>query len=408
MNYTQTMAVMDFGSETDRAVVAEAGVNGSWKIIGYYSSFAERGENRNFHNIENLRHRINLVLEGAQLKAGRMIEGVSASVGGALIDSIPSKGAVPISSRRGEVSLNDIRKVEEYARTIPISAGRSVLQVLPKYYGVDGIYGIRDPLNMVGVRLEVAVLILTIFTSVMDNVSQAFQRTGYKLRDITLGTIAAASAILNQDEWAMGVLLIDIGALKTDFILVKDGAACLTGSVPVGGRTATSDISTVLNIAMETAEQLKVKSSSCWPEYNSTDDEAFVQSMGGQNTVHVSPAELIRILEPRMSEVFSLIWNKIKSSLSADKYPQGVVITGGGALMNGVAELAHHQFRLPVRIGKPRSSLRLPMECQDPRWSTVIGMLQPTLTGGPVVDEQPEEKTPGIGRKIMNWFGQFF
>ena len=186
-----------------------------------------------------------------------------------------------MSGKNREIGQADVTRVLEAARAVVIPMDRDILHVLPQEYIIDDQGGVRNPMDMIGVRLEAEVHIVTVSVSAVRNMEKAVERADYKVGDVALGSLAAARALLSEDEKEMGVLLVDIGASSTDFILVHGGAPRVTGSIPVGGTQATGDLSIVLKTSMDSAERIKCESGCCWEALADVDEPVIIPGVGG-------------------------------------------------------------------------------------------------------------------------------
>ena len=284
--------------------------------------------------------------------------------------------------------------------------------MLPQEYIIDDQGGVRNPLDMIGVRLESEVHIVTASVSATSNMAKAVERADYKVREMALGTLAAARSLLSEDEKELGVILIDIGATSTDFILVQGGAPRVTGSIPVGGVQATADLSIVLKTSMDVAEGLKLKSGCCWEPLADAEEPVIIPGVGGRPPSAVPTTELCRILQPRMEEIFRMIRDRIDRIPGASRAAGGIVLTGGGSLLPGAAELAGRVFDQPTRVGSPLSSIKWPEPCNNPRWSTAAGLiLLGNAVGGSGADHDDGPRDPEVSNPLkgfVRWLGEFF
>ena len=412
MTESEVVAGLDIGTDRIRVLVAEYGSRGELMVSGWGESRSEGLRQGVVVNIEAAREAVQRAVEAAEHEAGRTVTELWASLGGSSVDSLNSRGVVAVSGKNREIGSTDVERVLDAAKAVVIPMDRDILHVLPQEYIIDDQGGVRNPLDMIGVRLEAEVHIVTASVSAVSNMKKAVERADYKIGDVALGSLAAARALLSEDEKEMGVLLVDIGASSTDYILVQGGAPRLTGSVPVGGRQATSDLSIVLKTPMDAAERLKCESGCCWDGLVDAEEPVIIPGVGGRPPVPVPVTELCRILQPRMEEIFGMIRQRLDRIPGDTRVNGGVVLTGGGALLNGADELAGRVFDAPARIGGPRSSVEWPKVCRDPRWSTAAGLilLGDAVTGrhagGEVSSDDDETGHPLKG--FLRWLGEFF
>ena len=412
MAESEVIAGLDIGTDKIRVLVAEYGSRGELKVSGWGESRSDGLRKGVVVNIESAREAVQAAVEAAEHESGRTVTGLWASLGGSSVDSLNSRGVVAVSGKNREIGEADVERVLEAARAVVIPMDRDILHVLPQEYIIDDQGGVRNPLDMIGVRLEAEVHIVTASVSATKNMSKAVERADYKVRDVALGSLTAARALLSEDEKEMGVLLVDIGASSTDYILVQGGAPRITGSIPVGGAQATSDLSIVLKTPMDAAERLKRESGCCWEPLADSEEPVIIPGVGGRPPVPVPVTELCRILRPRMEEIFGLIRDQVAKYPGASRLAGGIVITGGGSLLSGVTELAGRVFEQPARLGQPKSSVKWPEVCRNPNWSTAAGLilLGDAVMRKGVVNDHPENtaEDSGVFKGLVRWLGEFF
>lgn len=409
---SEVIAGLDIGTDRIRVLVAEYDIRGKLVVSGWGESRSEGMRKGIVVNIEAAREAVLKAVEAAEHEAGRTVTELWTALGGASVDSLNSRGVVAVSGKNREIGEADVERVLDAARAVVIPMDRDILHVLPQEYIIDDQGGVRNPIDMIGVRLEAEVHIVTASVSAIKNIEKAIERADYELGDVALGSLASARALLNDDEKEMGVLMIDIGASSTDFILVHGGAPRVTGSVPVGGAQASSDLSIVLNTPMDSAERIKCESGCCWDALADAEEPVIIPGVGGRPPVPVPVTELCRILQPRMEEIFRIVRKKIEKTSVNTGISGGVVLTGGGALLPGVSDVASGVFNQSVRIGIPRSSVEWPETCRDSRWSTAAGLI---LLGDAVKSGGNNgENTAFTGESfnplkgLMKWLGEFF
>jgi len=412
MTDSQVIAGLDIGSDRIRVLVAEYDSMGKLLVSGWGESRSEGMRKGVVVNIEAARDAVLKAVEAAEHEAGRTVTELWTALGGSSVDSLNSRGVVAVSGKNREIGRADIERVLEAARAVVIPMDRDILHVLPQEYIIDDQGGVRNPMDMIGVRLEAEVHIVTASVSAIKNIEKAIERADYRLGDVALGTLAAARALLSEDEKELGVLLIDIGASSTDFILVHGGAPRVTGSVPVGGAQASSDLSIVLKTPLESAERIKCESGCCWDALADVEETIIIPGVGGRPPVPLPVTELCRILQPRMEEIFRIIRKKIDKTSGSARIGGGIVLTGGGSLLSGAADVASEVFNQPARTGAPRASVEWPEPCRDPRWSTAAGLilLGDAVSSGSNSGENNVRMEESVNplKGLMKWLGEFF
>src|SRR5436309_14017792 len=289
----------------------------------------------------------------AEAMAGCEIETVYVGLAGPHIKSFNSRGVTSILTRMREINRDDVRRAIETARAIALSPDREIIHILPQEFTVDDQYGIGDPLGMVGTRLEVNVHIVTSSTTAAQNIITAVNRSGLLVGDTVLEPIAIAEAILSEDEKELGSVLVDIGGGKTNVAIYHHGAVRHTVVVPLGGELFTNDIAVGLRTSIPEAERLKREQGCALPSMIENDKLFEDVGVGSRHTRTVASQVLSDILQPRAVEMVHIVRNEIRSAGYERQAGAGLVLTGGGAMLKGFADLAEELLDLPVRIGVP-------------------------------------------------------
>lgn len=409
---SEVIAGLDIGTDRIRVLVAEYDSDGKFLVSGWGESRSEGTRRGVVVNIEAAREAILTAIEAAEQEAGRTVTELLVALGGPSVSGLNSRGVVPVSGKNREISAADVERVLEAARAVVIPMDRDILHILPQEYIIDDQRGVRNPIDMIGIRLEAEVHIVTASVSVMKNMEKTMERADYKVRDVILGILATARASLSDEEKEMGVLLVDIGTSSTDYISVCGGAPRVTGSVPFGGTQATSDLSVVLKIPMEWAERIKCELGSCWEPLVREGENAIVPGIGGRRAISVPASEICRILRPRVAEIFMMIKRGIEKTAGLIETGTGIVLTGGGALLPGITDLAESVFGQPARVANPKSSISWPNSCRDTRWVKAAGLV---LLGDVIADksvnkgrEDQETELSNPFRGLLKWLGEFF
>ena len=357
-------------------------------------------------------------IEAAELMSGREVKDCFVGVAGANIEGINSRGVVAVTGRGREITQEDVDRVIEAARAVVIPMDREVLHVIPQTFIVDDQKGIRNPLDMIGVRLEAEVHIITGSVTTAQNLVKCVNRAGFKVDRLVLQSLAAARATLTTDEKELGCLLVDLGAGTTDILVYADGAPYYTSAIPVGGSQVTNDLSIMLSIPMDAAERLKRESASAWMEGVDPDETVVVPGVGGRAPAETPRRKICGIVQPRMEEIFRMARERVEKMGHWRHIKGGIVLTGGGALMQGAPELAEQIFGMSVRVGNPITLGGLVDEYRSPVFATGVGLVM--LGAETIAPEQrkdggrPEKgkkekaaKSPALDR-IMEWLRNGF
>ncbi len=351
---------------------------------------------------------IKQAVEEAQLDAGCQITAAYVGVAGGHIQSFNSHGVVPIA--RGQVSNADVTNVLAAAKAVPIEEGRQILHVLPQFFVIDGTERVINPLDMHGVRLESQVHIVTGSVASVQNIIQCCTAAGVQVIDVILEQLASAHAVLTEDEKELGVGMLDIGGGTADLALFQRGGIRHTMVLPVAGNHFTSDVAIGARTSLAEAERIKCQYGTVLDD-DLTDDFELIEleTVGGQQRRTLTKRELVRMLKPRAQELLALINRDIKRLQLRPMLTSGLVLTGGGSLLAGMAELAARIFSVPVRIGRPKSRYSLPESLCSPIYSTAYGLLVHAMkqqSGSPVFSEGT--LATRILERMRSWVADFF
>lgn len=314
-------------------------------------------------------------VEAAERMAGYNLESAYISLGGAHIHSQNSHGVVAISDPNGEISENDVNRAIEAASAISLPTSREIMHVLPREFVVDGEAGVRDPVGMSGVRLEVDTHIISAGASAIKNVRKAINEVGVQIEDLVFTGLASAEAVLSRTEKELGCVLVDIGGGTTSIAVFIDGSLSYSGVIPIGAKNVTNDLAIGLRVSLETAERIKVALSSKKKEKEES-DEMDLTSLGVTEVKKISKKTLLEgIIRPRLNEIFTMVRIELEKEGLGSRVPSGAVITGGGAETAGVIDSAKRMLSLPVRLGVPRGVTGLIDDIITPSFSSPVGLL---------------------------------
>jgi len=403
---------LDIGTTKVTAVVGQYDGDDNLEIVGLGTSVS-RGMRRGVViNIEATLKSVAEAVEKAEMMSGREIDGVVTAIGGAHIQGINSRGVVAVSGRDREITSEDIGRVIDAAKAVVIPMDREVLHVIPQEYVVDDQGGIRDPLDMIGIRLEAEVHIITGSVSSAENLLKCVNRAGFRVDEIVLESLASSRAVLSDDEKDLGVLLIDLGGGTTNVLVHVDGAPYHTDVVSIGGQQVTSDLSIMLKTPIESAERIKKDAGSCFLALVDSDEEVVVPGVGGWPAASIPRKEMCRIIQPRMVEIFGMIRDQLEKKSLVGHLGGGVVLTGGGALLPGAPELAQEMFEVPARVGYPSRLGGLTKEFHSPAYATAVGLVMyiDSEIRAAGVKKPTLESRRGVGvmRRVKDWMKEFF
>ncbi len=398
------LVALDIGTSKIVTLVAEITPEDTLNLIGM-GSHPSRGLKKGVVvNIESTVNAIQRSLEEAELMADAKIKEVLTGIAGSHIKSYNSHGMVAIKDK--EVSQYDIDRVIETARAVNIPMEQQVLHILEQEFIIDGQGGVRQPLGMSGMRLEVKVHIVTGAVSAAQNIMKCVRRCGLEVKDLMLQPLASADAVLLDDERDLGVCLVDIGGGTTDLAVFTDGAIKHTSVIPIAGDQITNDIAMALRTPTKDAEELKMTHGVALRQLASANEMIEVPGVGERGPRELSRQTLAEVIEPRVEELYSLIQRELRSSGLEELLSSGIVITGGSALMKGMVELGEEVFHMPVRVGVPNYRGALAEVVRNPRYATAMGLL---MAGHDQMKRDRHARMQGAGfkeifEKMKSWF----
>ena len=365
---------IDAGTTKVTTLIGEVGRGGEVNIIGYGIAPSAGIRKGMVANIDQTVTSITASVEKAERLSGFEVHDVLVAVGGSHIGSQNSRGVVAVAGKR-EVSRDDIARATEAARAVQVPSNRTLLHVIPRGYIVDGQEGIKDPLGMSAVRLEVETHIVAGAATSIQNLSKCVANANVEIDELVISSLAAAEAVLTDTEKDLGVLVADIGGGTTDIAIFVDGAVFHSAVLPVGGINVTNDVAIGLRTSLNLAEEIKIKHGSANLADVQPEELLNVAILGEGGGQTIQRRKLCEVIEARMSEIFSLIAEEVKRSGHAGMLPAGAVLTGGGARLAGVAELAREVLQMPVRVASPQGVGGLMDQLSNPAFATPIGLL---------------------------------
>ncbi len=402
---------LDIGTTKVCVVVGQFNENDQLEIIGVGNTPSKGLRRGVVINIEATVRSILNAVEAAEMMSGREVGEVYTGIAGGHIEGINSRGVVAVTGKGREIAREDVDRVIDAAKAIVIPMDREVLHVIPQEFIVDEQGAIRNPLGMIGVRLEAEVHIITGAVTSAQNIVKCVNRAGFKVSDIVLEPLASSKAVLTADEKELGVLLVDLGGGTTDVLLYLEGAPYHTQVLSMGGEQVTNDLSIILKTPMEAAEKIKRESGCCWLPLVQENEVVQVPGVGGRPPRTIRRQQLAEIVQPRMAEILGIVKEQIQGKDYLKLLGGGVVLTGGGALLPGTAELATEIFGLPARVGYPIRLGGLIEEYYSPVYATGVGLV---LYGASrkekeLLDTSSSERTfSSVWERMRSWFKEFF
>ena len=404
------VAGVDVGTTKTCAVIAEIHedpfLRRDLKIVGVGQA-RSMGMRHVVTHIEEATESVKAAMKEAELMAGAKVDRVYVGISGEHVRAATSPGVVAVMD--DDISSFDLRRVHEVARAVAHPPDRELVHAIPQDYIVDHHAGIKDPLGMVGTRLEAEVYLVTCSSSAAENIRKPVQRAGYRVQELVLESLAAARSVLTEDEKEVGVAMVEVGACTTNLAAYCDGELRHIAVLPFGGATVTNDLVRGLSVPFAEAKRAKEHFGVAFAQL--VDPQETVELPGpspGQRR-HVARELIAHVVEQRLDEMFGLVHAELESEDLLNRLGAGIVLTGGASTLLGTVELAQQVFAAPVRNGSPGEGLSgLSDAVERPKFATAVGL---TLYGADRYEETGDGAstlTSGLVSKVGSWLKEFF
>ncbi len=364
---------LDIGTTKICALVGKVQEDGTIEIIGIGTHPSEGLKKGVVIDIDKTVDSIQKAIEEAEKASGCEINAVYVGIAGGHIKSFNSSGSIALKNRT--ITEKDIQRVIDVASAVAIPMDREIIQTIVQEYIVDDQGDIKNPVGMSGVRLEVRLHIITAAVSAAQNLIKCVNNAGLDVCDIILQAIASSDAVLTEDEKRGNVVLIDLGGGTTDMAVFSKGSIRHTSVLPLGGNNLTYDLSVGLKTSEKEAEQIKIKYGCASTSLVSPDEFIEIRGFDGKRTRRISKQRIVEILEPRVEEIFNLLYEDLIRSDIDVNLNCGVVITGGSALLDGMIDIAERVFGIPARIGYPKDVKGISHIIKQPMYATALGLV---------------------------------
>ncbi len=423
MKQKEIVVGLDVGTSHVRVIVGENRSDGTINIIGVGLSPSEGLKKGFVVDIDKTIESINKAVEEAERMAGVKIDSAFVSLVGMDVKLQQNRGVVAVTADDREIRPHDVHRAIEATRVINIPQEREIVDIIAQQFIVDGYDGIKDPVGMLGVRLEVDAMLVTAPSTCLQNLIRCVRKSGIGVSGVVLKSFANGEVCLNRDEKELGVFIIDIGGGTTEIGYYKGGVLRDISVIPVGGYHITSDLAYGLHASFYAAENLKIEFGYAMQSMADDNHEIEIVTVGGKDKQKVTERELAGYMVPRVQEILQLARNEIFQLGGSDALSANVVITGGVALMEGIVEVAENILGTSVRMGEPKL-----VGVQSPIFTTSVGIIYYVIAnnlyeGNVSERKEPNKKrvrtkkkssssgskdSPGFWRKIADWFNEFF
>ncbi len=397
-------AAIDVGTTKVSTIVGELAPDQPLRILGVGVAAATGLSRGMVENLRGASEAVRSSVEKAERSSGTRILSAHVGVAGPHISCLNNRGIVAIPDRDRPISHDDVGRVLDAARIVSIPTNREIVLAVPRYYVVDGQDHVTDPLGMFGQRLDVETHIVTGLTTVLQNLHKCVESAGVQVERFILAPLAAAEAVLEDEEKRQGVVLADVGGGTTDVALFVDGSVCHTAVLPVGGTHLTRDLVIGLRCPYQAAEDAKALFGHALPSAIEAEETVDLDAFGSEGRRSVQRRRIAEILQARVEEICEMIMQEVRRTVHDDILSAGLVLTGGTANLAGIAPLAEQVTGLPARVGAPRNLQGLVDTLCDPAYATSVGVLQWAVrefeAGASRVRERPLRPATEIWQRI--------
>jgi cell division protein FtsA len=393
---------LDIGTSSIKALVVQK-KGKDWEVLSYAEipSFGLR--KGAVVSVEETSKNVQMIISGVEKDCNRRINSVFVNIGGSHLYVTPSDGIISVSRADNRISQEDKERVLQAARAINIPSNEEVLDVFPREFIIDDQKGIKEPVDLTGVRLEAKVLLLCVFSPYFIKLTQAVLNAKLQINDVVPSPLAAANAVLTPQQKELGVALVDIGAATTSLAVFEEGELIHLAVFPIGSANITNDIAIGLKTEIAIAESIKKQHGTCMFARTEKDKQnqsrKKIEVFDKSDSLNFTKKNLVDIIEPRVSEILDLIQKELKKINKQEMLPGGIVLTGGGAKIPKIKELAKDTLKLACEIGTPKGIIGLQ---DDPALATVAGLV---LEG---VDFDEEEGILGVAGNMGSVFKKIF
>ncbi|MBU1036923.1 cell division protein FtsA [Patescibacteria group bacterium] len=377
MSQQEVITGLDIGSSLIRAVALRKFTDTNLQVIGAAENVSGGISKGMVTNIEDAVTSISEVLEQLERMTNMPVGTAVVGMSGTHIKTLESTGVIAVAKADKEITEEDVERAIEAAQTVATPPNYEILHVIPRIFTIDNQSGIKDPVGMSGVRLEVATQIIIGLSSQIKNLTKCIYRTGVDITDLVFGILACAEGTLNKKQKELGVVLVNIGSQTTNLIVYEEGDVIHTAVLPVGSSHITSDIAIGLRTSIEVAELVKLEVAKANSNKVGKRDEIDLSKFSSteKERTMVSEKHIAEITEARCEEIFSLVDKELKKIDRSGLLPAGVVLTGAAARLNGIIELAKEKLKLPVFVGLPQGIEHSGIDkINDPAYTTAIGL----------------------------------
>lgn len=376
MVYQEISTGIDLGSSKIRVAVIQRLTDNNWQVIAASETDSQGITKGLITDIEAVVSAISECLEKTERMIGVPIERAAVGISGTHIKTLESRGVVAVAKADGEIKEEDVTRVIEAAQTVATPPNYEILHVIPRNFSVDNQINIKDPLGMVGVRLEVNTQIIMGLSAQIKNLTKCIYRTGVDISELVFSILANAESTLTKKQKEIGVALLNIGQATTSLVVFEEEDILHTAVLPIGAGHITADLAIGLRTALPTAEIVKLEFGQATADKVSKRDDFDLNKIdpGEKERSYISLHHVAEIIQARVEEIFTITNQELKKVNRQGMLPAGVILTGGGANLPGIVELAKTEFKLPAFLGKPLDIETTIDKVNDPAYTTALGL----------------------------------
>ncbi len=404
------VAGLDIGATRTTAVVAEVRGRypGHWIEVLGLGQMHTNGIHRDVvQDVEEMTERAAKAVREAELMAGCSVSGIYVGISGDQVQTFPSHGVVAISS--GEVSADDMARLHMVARAVALPHDRELLHAVPQSYAVDHNSGVLHPVGMPGTRLESEAYLVTGASAIANNIRSAVSRAGYRVEKLVLEPLAAARAVLREDEREIGVGVLDLGGATSQMAVFVDGRPCHTDMLPTGGVALTWDLVQRLHVQYETARRILENHGCAMAQLVDSKDAIEIPGPTPSRPRRIGRATVADAIENRLAAIVAWYQRQLNARELNAPLGTGVVLTGGIAALDGIGEMVQVMLGTPVRVGAPGAGVGgLADSMNRARLSTVVGVAQYGADRFAKTGQGAHAHATGVVGKVGTWLKEFF
>ena len=367
------ITVLDIGSSFVRVVVAEIIPGEKPRVVGVGKTPSLGMRKGVIIDLEDVSKSIKSSMEDAERMSGVRIEDVYVAVGGGHLKCMSTKGVVGVSRADGEVTEEDVERVIDSSQAVNVTHNYEILHIIPQSFTLDDQKGIREPVGMTGVRLEMKGVVVVGFTPYLRNIAKCVNRAGMDLNGFVAAPLASAKAILNKRQRELGVVSVDIGGETTSVAIFEERELIYLSVLPIGANHITNDVAIGMRTAIDVAEKAKLKFGSAIPGEIDKKEKINLASLSSEEEGVISRHHIAEIIEARVEEIFQMVEKELKKVNRSGLLPAGAVLTGGGSCLYGMVDLAKENLKLPAQVGFPDGLSGLVDKIDDPSCSVAAG-----------------------------------